>query len=106
MGCIGFRRLDDDTCELKRLYVKPEVRGKSIGRRLVVRALEDAASIGYCRVLLDTLPTLQSAIALYKRLGFYETEKYNDNPILDTVFMRRDLQAGRVRAAADGCYSV
>lgn len=90
-GCVGLRKLDQERCELKRLYVRPAFRRCHIGEDLLRRVVEDARSIGYRAMLLDTLPSLQSAIRLYQRFGFYEIPCYNDSPIASTIFMQLDL---------------
>ena len=90
-GCIALRRLDAVRCELKRLYVRPEYRGRHIARLLCRRILEDARAIGYREMYLDTLPELEAAIALYRSLGFRKTDKYNDSPQERTIFLRKEL---------------
>ena len=90
-GGVALRPLDENSCELKRLYVRPEFRGCHLGNKLVNQIISDAKDIGYHYILLDTLPFLQSAIYLYKKFGFYEIEKYNDSPIESSIFMRLDL---------------
>lgn len=90
-GCIGLRRIDDKSCEMKRLYVRPQFRGGKIGERLIRRIIEDAKKIGYAHMLLDTLPFLESALHLYKKIGFYEIESYNDSPVSSSIFMKLDL---------------
>lgn len=90
-GCIGLRKIDETSCEMKRLYVRPEFRGKHIGRQLAQRIIEDAKEIGYSCMLLDTLPFLESAIRLYREYGFYEIERYNDSPMDHAVYMKLDL---------------
>lgn len=90
-GCIALRRIDGNRCELKRLYVRPEFRGKGIGRLLVNRVISDARAIGYRSILLDTLPFLHTAIDMYKSMGFYEIARYNDNPLIDSVYLQLDL---------------
>ncbi|MDO4273383.1 MAG: GNAT family N-acetyltransferase [Eubacteriales bacterium] len=90
-GCIGLRKMDNETCEMKRLYVRPEFRGKHIGNQLIQKIIDDAVQIGYKHMLLDTFPFLKSAVHMYKRFGFYEVECYNDNPMNTAVFMRLDL---------------
>ena len=90
-GCIALRRLDDESCEMKRLYVRPEYRGRGIGSHLVHRILEDAREIGYRHMLLDTLPFLDRAIQMYRKLGFQEISIYNDSPMSSAIYMRLDL---------------
>ena len=90
-GCIGLRKLDEERGELKRLYVRPEFRGRRMGEALIRRILDDAREIGYRHVLLDTLPFLHSAIRLYREMGFYEIGCYNESPIETTIFMQYDL---------------
>ncbi len=90
-GCIGLRKIDNENCEMKRLYVKPEFRGKKIGNILVTKIIEDAKSIGYKHILLDTFPFLETAIKLYKNLGFYEIESYNNSPMDNLIYLKYDL---------------
>jgi len=90
-GCIALRNINDISCELKRLYVRPQYRGQGIAKKLVKLILSDAKEIGYSYILLDTLPFLKSAISLYRSLGFYEIEKFNDSPMVGSLYMRYDL---------------
>ncbi len=90
-GCIALRKLDDENCEMKRLYVRPEFRGRQISRLLIDRIIEDAKGIGYRAMLLDTLPFLKSAIRIYNEYGFYEIPCYNNSPMDTTIFMKLDL---------------
>lgn len=90
-GCIGLRNIDSENCEMKRLYVKSRFRGYKIGTQLVKLIINDAKEIGYKAILLDTLPFLDEAIHLYKKLGFYEIESYNNSPMDNLIYMRLDL---------------
>lgn len=90
-GGVGLKDLGGGVCEMKRLYVKPAHQGAGVGRALVVRVIEEARARGYRRMVLDTLPTLKTAIALYREHGFHETEKYYDNPIGGVIYMALDL---------------
>ena len=90
-GCIALRKLDEQRCEMKRLYVRPAFRGHRIGDALVDRIIQDAKAIGYRYMLLDTLPFLESAIHMYRKRGFYEIHCYNDSPVETTIFMQYDL---------------
>ena len=87
-GCVGLRKMDEEKCELKRLYVRPRFRGEGYGELLLERIMGDARRIGYKYMYLDTLPFLKKAIGMYRRRGFVEIEKYSDSPIDDTIYMR------------------
>ncbi len=75
-GCVALRRLDDTSGEMKRMYVREGYRGTGLGRRLALAVIEEAGKQKYGRVVLDTLPKLAPAIALYRDLGFRETGPY------------------------------
>jgi len=91
LACIGLRRFSDDMGEIKRLYVVPAARGRGLGRMLVERIIVVAREIGYRSVLLDTLPFMKQAQALYLALGFQPTSAYRFNPIEGSAFLRLDL---------------
>lgn len=75
-GCVALRRIDPATGEMKRMYVREAWRGSGLGRRLALAIIEEAKQRRYARVVLDTLPKLAMAIALYRNLGFKETGPY------------------------------
>jgi len=83
---------EEGVCEMKRLYVRPQFRGHSIGLALAQRLIQDAAEIGYQRMRLDTVPgKMDSAIAMYRRLGFRPIKPYYGTPISKTLFMELEL---------------
>lgn len=90
-GCIALRSINKACCEMKRLYVRPQFRGKKIAKSLIELIINDAKETGYSYIVLDTLPVLREAIDIYKKFGFYDIPKYNDSPIEETVFLRKDL---------------
>ncbi len=75
-GCVALRQLDAGSGEMKRMYVRDAYRGSGLGRRLALAVVEEARTRKYGRVVLDTLPKLAPAIALYRDLGFRETGPY------------------------------
>lgn len=74
VGCVALRRFDSSTAEIKRLYIRPVARGKGLGRVLLEEILRYSRQSGYKRVVLDTLPTMESAIHLYRTLDFREIQ--------------------------------
>jgi putative acetyltransferase len=93
-GCVALRRHSQDICEMKRLWVRPPFRGKKIGRLLAEKVIEEARRIGYRRMVLDTIETMTEAVALYRSLGFVQTDAYYHNPLAGATYFEKDLTIG------------
>ena len=94
VGCVGLRALgpsDDRCCEMKRLYMLPSARGLGIGKALVEKILDSARKLGYKEIKLDTLPTMEAALSLYRKAGFVQVGAYYDSPLQETIFLACSL---------------
>lgn len=90
-GCAALRPINQEICEMKRLYVKCEYRKLGIGILLAETLINEAKIIPYKTILLDTLTRLEAAVKMYKKLGFRETAPYYDNPLDNVIYMRMEL---------------
>ena len=90
-GCVAVRFLDAATAEMKRLYVRSTHRGKGLGRALAQAAIGTAREAGCARIVLDTLPKMSEAQALYRSLGFRETGPYLEEPTPGAVCFELSL---------------
>jgi ribosomal protein S18 acetylase RimI-like enzyme len=96
VGCVGLREIGPGICEMKRLYVRPTFREQGVGRVLADAAISAAREIGYERMRLDTLGSMQVAISLYESVGFHRIGPYYANPIDDAVFMELCLRQTKI----------
>ena len=93
LGCVALKPLEPKICEMKRLFVRPEVRRKNLGKKLAEAIIHLAKSMGYERMRLDTVPQFAEAISLYKALGFRPIEAYSHNPLEGALYFERCLSS-------------
>jgi putative acetyltransferase len=91
VGIVAYRPLERGICEMKRLYLLPRFRGTGLGRLLVEELVCDARSQGFRRMVLDTLPSMRPAQAVYSATGFQPIPAYYDNPLPGVMYMALDL---------------
>jgi N-acetylglutamate synthase-like GNAT family acetyltransferase len=91
VGCVGLKKLAENICEMKRLFVNDKYKGKGIGKKLVEIIIEEAKNKNYKKMRLDTLKTMESALKIYYNNNFYEIEPYYNNPNNDVVSIERIL---------------
>ncbi len=90
-GCIALRPIDDGSCEMKRLYVRPAFRGTGLGVELVCWLIAQARSIGYKTMFADTMPVMERALAMYERMGFERIDAYAEEATPGAVYLKLSL---------------
>jgi ribosomal protein S18 acetylase RimI-like enzyme len=91
-GCVALHKIDNEICEMKRLYMRPQFRGSGLGKVLAERVVDEARSIGYKRLRLDTVESvMKTAVAMYRSLAFREIAPYRPNPIERALYMELKL---------------
>src|SRR5262249_37404928 len=92
VGCVTLHKSAPEICEMKRLYVRPQFRGKGLGRELAEKIISKARQIGYKKLRLDTVESkMKTAVAMYRQLGFREIAPYRPNPIEGALYMELEL---------------
>ena len=91
VGCVAYHKHNDTRCEMKRLFVREGYREHHAGSKLIEAIINFAREDGFKEIVLDTITPLQSAIRLYKKFGFVETQPYYHNPFADVIYMRKNL---------------
>lgn len=94
VACVALKPIEENNCEMKRLYVKPAYRGNGLGQKLVESLIEFATLNKYNKMKLDTLVSLKEAVILYKKMGFVETKPYVNNPLNDVLYFEKQLEGG------------
>jgi putative acetyltransferase len=91
-GCVALHGLGENICEMKRLYLRPEFRGKRLGGALAECVITEARTMGYHRMRLDTVePLMGDAVAMYRKMRFKEIPPYRPNPIAGAIYMELEL---------------
>ena len=92
VGCVALRKLENEICEMKRLFVREDFRNLRIGKLLIEKIIEEGRTAAYEKMRLDTFPAKMSkAVKLYESYGFREIPPYYDNPYDGILFMEMKL---------------
>ena len=93
-GCVALRKIEENVCEMKRLFVRPDFQARGVGKSLLETLFEEARRAGYRKMRLDTYPPkMQKAIAIYQSYGFQEIPPYYYNPYSEAIYMELDLNS-------------
>ena len=90
-GCVAIRPLNDPACEMRRLYVRSAYRSAGVGRKLVEQVIASARAMGYEHMLMNTLPAMSHALALYRSFGFHDVEPYVTEPNPSVIYLGLEL---------------
>jgi ribosomal protein S18 acetylase RimI-like enzyme len=91
IGCVGIRKLEENICEMKRLFVNDHYKGLGIGRKLVEKIIEEAKTKNYKKMRLDTLSTMEAALKMYYKNDFYKIKPYYNNPNDNAEYLEKIL---------------
>lgn len=90
-GCAAFRKMDNESCELKRLYIRRQFRGLKLGGKLLSHLLKKAKEKGYLYAYCDTLSSMTEAVSAYRKMSFSETKPYYRNPLQEVLYFKKVL---------------
>jgi GNAT superfamily N-acetyltransferase len=99
-GTVSLRPVTEHACEVKRLYVRQAYRGSGLGRKLMDRVIQQAKDLGYKTMYADTLPQMKAAQAMYKDIGFVETQPYSKEPTEGAIYLVLTLDNNSLTAAS------
>lgn len=91
IGCVAINELEHTICEMKRLFVKEEYKKRGIGEKLVEKIIEEAKKRNYKKMRLDTLNTMEAALSIYYKKGFYDIKPYYNNPSTGVIYLEKIL---------------
>lgn len=91
-GCVAVRDIGNQICEMKRLFLRPEFRGRGLGRKCAEQIIREAREMGYVAIRLDTLPVMRETIDLYRSMGFCEIPAYMSSPVEGSRCMELGLE--------------
>jgi GNAT superfamily N-acetyltransferase len=89
ISCGGVQTISDGFCEIKRMWVAPQWRGRGVGRRMLAELESHGRLLGHHTVRLDTNSALTQAINMYETAGYRPIERYNDNPFAQRWFEKQ-----------------
>jgi N-acetylglutamate synthase-like GNAT family acetyltransferase len=91
IGCAGLKKFSDEICEMKRLYVLDNFKGKGIGKKLTEKIIAEAKTKNYEKMRLDTFDKMEAALEIYYKNGFKKIDPYYHNPYEGVIYLEKIL---------------